>query len=113
MKIIYYEIAETSSTNLTAKELGNYFCPQALTVVFTQKQIHGKGQFGRTWHSSHKDFTASFCFFIRANDIDSALLFRLGTESVLRLIHTFGISDAIIRWPNDKTKRCSEVSGGR
>lgn len=111
MKIIYYEIEETASTNLTAKELKSYFCTQALTVVFTTKQSHGQGQFGKTWHSTDKDFTASFCFFIRTHDIDSALLFRLGTEAVQQVIQTLGISTATVKWPNDILVNGKKLSG--
>lgn len=111
MKIIYYEVEETTSTNLTAKELSFYFCTQALTVVFTKKQMRGKGQFGKIWHSTIKDFTASFCFFIRTNDIDNALLFRLGTEAVLQVIQILGVANARIKWPNDIVVAGKKLSG--
>lgn len=101
MKVIYYEIAETPSTNATAKQFMHVWNPFALTVVSTQKQTNGKGKFNKSWVSSNKDLTLSFCFFITELDIDVSLLFRLGTEAVLELIQDLGITNGTIKWPND------------
>ncbi|QXE26757.1 biotin--[acetyl-CoA-carboxylase] ligase [Chlamydia buteonis] len=101
MKVIYYEIAETPSTNATAKQLMHVWNPFALTVVSTQKQTDGKGKFNKSWVSSNKDLALSLCFFITELDIDVSLLFRLGTEAVLELIQDLGITNGTIKWPND------------
>lgn len=111
MKIVYYEIEETPSTNLTARELAPYLCPQSLSVISTKKQLQGKGQFGRRWHSTERDLIISFCFFIRVQDLDSSLLFRLGTESVLRCVEELGIPEATIKWPNDVLVGGKKLSG--
>ncbi|AFS27409.1 biotin--[acetyl-CoA-carboxylase] ligase [Chlamydia psittaci] len=101
MKVIYYEIAETPSTNVTAKQFMHVWNPFALTVVSTKKQTDGKGKFNRSWVSSDKDLTLSLCFFITELDIDASLLFRLGTEAVLEVIQDLGITNGTIKWPND------------
>ncbi|WP_348663267.1 biotin--[acetyl-CoA-carboxylase] ligase [Chlamydia vaughanii] len=101
MKVIYYEIAETPSTNETAKQLMHLWNPYALTVVSTQNQTEGKGKFNRAWISSNKDITLSLCFFITELDIDVSQLFRLGTEVVLELIQDLGIANGTVKWPND------------
>lgn len=111
MKIIYYEIEETPSTNLTAKTLAPYLCSQALSVISTKKQVQGKGQFGKKWVSTERDLIISFCFFIRVQDLDSSLLFRIGTEAVLRFVRTLGISQATIKWPNDIFVQGQKLSG--
>ncbi|QVE49427.1 biotin--[acetyl-CoA-carboxylase] ligase [Chlamydia crocodili] len=114
MKVIYYEIAETPSTNETAKQLMHLWNPYALTVISTQKQTAGKGKFNKTWFSSNKDLTVSLCFFITELDIDVSQLFRLGTEAVLALIQDLGIRNGTIRWPNDvlvnEEKLCGVLS---
>lgn len=114
MKVIYYEIAETPSTNETAKQLMHLWNRSALTVVSTQKQTTGKGKFNKTWISSHKDLTVSLCFFINELDIDASQLFRLGTEAVLNLIQDLGIPNGMIKWPNDvlvnQEKLCGVLS---
>lgn len=114
MKVIYYEIAETPSTNETAKQLMHLWNRSALTVVSTQKQTTGKGRFNKTWISSHKDLTVSLCFFINELDIDASQLFRLGTEAVLNLIQDLGIPNGMIKWPNDvlvnQEKLCGVLS---
>ncbi|BAE80885.1 biotin synthetase [Chlamydia felis Fe/C-56] len=111
MKVIYYEIAETPSTNATAKQLIHLWNPQALTVVSTRKQTEGKGKFNKTWISSDKDLTLSLCFFITELDIDVSQLFRLGTEAVLSLIQDLGISNGTIKWPNDVLVNGAKLCG--
>ncbi|VVT43123.1 Bifunctional ligase/repressor BirA [Chlamydia avium] len=101
MKIVYYEIAETPSTNETAKQLMHLWNPCALTIVSTQNQTKGKGKFNRSWVSSNKDITLSLCFFITELNIDSSRLFRLGTEVVSRCLNDLRIPQAMIKWPND------------
>lgn len=101
MKIVYYEIATTPSTNETAKQLMHLWHPYALTVISTQNQTEGKGKFNRSWVSSSKDITLSLCFFITELDVDVSQLFRLGTDVVLHLLRDLGISQATIKWPND------------
>ncbi|MEF9519669.1 biotin--[acetyl-CoA-carboxylase] ligase [Chlamydia crocodili] len=114
MKVIYYEIAETPSTNETAKQLMHLWSPHVLTVISTQKQTAGKGKFNKTWLSSDKDLTVSLCFFITELDIDISQLFRLGTEAVLNLIQDLGIRNGTIKWPNDilvnEEKLCGVLS---
>ncbi|WP_284441500.1 biotin--[acetyl-CoA-carboxylase] ligase [Chlamydia gallinacea] len=101
MKIVHYEIAETPSTNETAKQLMHLWNPYVLTIVSTQNQTEGKGKFNRSWISSSKDITLSLCFFITEFNLDISRLFRLGTDIVLQLLHDLEILHATIKWPND------------
>lgn len=100
MKVIYYEVAKTPSTNTEAKRLMHLWDPYALTVVTTKHQTAGKGKFGKSWKSSPKDLLATFCFFLKVQDLDLSQLFRLGTEAVLMLTQELHIK-ASIKWPND------------
>lgn len=43
MKVIYYEIAETPSTNVTAKQFMHVWNPFALTVVSTKNKPMERG----------------------------------------------------------------------
>jgi Biotin-(acetyl-CoA carboxylase) ligase len=111
MKEIYYEIASTDSTNATAKKGISLWDPYALTVVTTREQTAGKGKFGRYWHSTDRDILASFCFFLCVDSVDSALLFRIGTEAVIRLGASLGIPGAVMKWPNDVLVLGKKLSG--
>lgn len=111
MKEIYYEIARTESTNTTAKEGLSLWDPYALTVITTREQTAGRGKFGRVWHSTDQDLLASFCFFLSVNNVDSALLFRIGTEAVMRLGESLGIQEAVMKWPNDVLVQGKKLSG--
>lgn len=110
MKVVYYEIETTPSTNETAKKQMHLWNPYALTVVSTRKQTAGKGKFNTTWRSSPKDLTLSLCFFITELNIDRSQLFRLGTESVLALTREWHIP-AHIKWPNDVLVHHEKLSG--
>lgn len=111
MKEIYYEIASTDSTNTTAKRGMSLWDPYALTIVTTRKQTAGRGKFSRYWHSTDRDLLASFCFFLRVDSVDSALLFRIGTEAVIRLGVSLGIPGIVMKWPNDVLVQGKKLSG--
>lgn len=111
MRVVYYEIAETPSTNLVAKQLISFFDPYALTVVTTRSQTAGLGKFGRSWHSGEQDVTLSLCFRITKIDVDGALLFQLGTEVVLRMVQELGITSARVKWPNDVLAEGEKLCG--
>ncbi|WP_201456380.1 biotin--[acetyl-CoA-carboxylase] ligase [Chlamydia sp. 17-3921] len=111
MKIIYYEVAKTPSTNAEAKKLMHLWDPKALTVVTTQNQTAGKGKFGRDWKSSNRDIIVTYCFFITEMDIDLSQLFRLGTKAVLMLTQELQIPHATIKWPNDVLVQGEKLCG--
>ena len=111
MKEINYEIAIAESTNTVAKAGIPLWNPYALTVITTNQQTAGRGKFGRYWHSTDRDLLVSFCFFLRVDSIDSVLLFRIGTEAVLRLGDSLGIQGAVMKWPNDVLVQGKKLSG--
>ncbi|EPP34780.1 biotin--[acetyl-CoA-carboxylase] ligase [Chlamydia ibidis] len=111
MKVIYYEIAKTSSTNITAKKLIPFLPPYALTVISTKNQTAGRGKIGRSWISTHNDITISLCFFITDTGIDSSRLFRMGTTIVLSLVNELGIVGGTIKWPNDVLIKGEKLAG--
>ncbi|SPN73978.1 Bifunctional protein BirA,biotin--protein ligase,Uncharacterized conserved protein,biotin--[acetyl-CoA-carboxylase] ligase,Biotin/lipoate A/B protein ligase family [Chlamydia serpentis] len=111
MKVIYYDIEETPSTNTLAKTYMHLWDPYALTIISTTNQTEGRGKFGRTWQSSKGDLLNTFCFFLTDFDIDPSRLFRLGTEAVIALCEELGITKAKIKWPNDVFIGGKKLSG--
>ncbi|WP_213318040.1 biotin--[acetyl-CoA-carboxylase] ligase [Chlamydiifrater volucris] len=111
MEIIFYEVAETTSTNDLSKQLLSQLNKSALTVVYTWNQTGGRGQFGKSWSSTNKDITASFCFFVSSQNIDSSYLIRPGAEAIIELTKTFGIKELCVKWPNDVLVKQRKLSG--
>ncbi len=111
MEVIFYEIATTESTNDLSKKLLPQLNKEALTVVYTWDQTGGRGQYGKSWSSTRKDITASFCFFIPSQNLDIALLVRPGAEAVVALANSLGIKKPHIKWPNDVLVEHKKIAG--
>jgi BirA family transcriptional regulator, biotin operon repressor / biotin---[acetyl-CoA-carboxylase] ligase len=90
----------TGSTNDDAKELARSGAPEK-TVVVASKQLAGRGRLGRTWVSPEGGLYISFVFRPNASmEAIGSLGLVLGL-GVLDALHSLGLKQAQLKWPND------------
>jgi len=103
------EIDSTNSTLLSEKKIYK----DSGTVLFAEKQLHGKGRMGRTWQSI-KEQNLTFSILLRHNNsfrdklslinLTSSLAIALSIENLYQL-------KCELKWPNDVLINRKKVSG--
>ena len=82
-----------------------------MTLVTTDKQTGGKGQYTRDWFSPPKEgLYATFCFFIDEKIEESAFLTQVMALSLVQLLEKREIT-ALIKWPNDILVSRKKIAG--
>jgi BirA family transcriptional regulator, biotin operon repressor / biotin---[acetyl-CoA-carboxylase] ligase len=111
---VRYHFDQLDSTNLFAHQLVAKGAPRAGTIVATDNQTAGRGQFGRKWISEPKlAFTASFIVF--PHFLPSAHLTYLSfciAVSTAAAVSAFVEPETVrIKWPNDIYLKDKKVAG--
>lgn len=113
---VFIELPEVDSTNAYAlRLLSSQTPPPHGTVVFSSRQMAGRGQRGNEWQSeSGKNIAASFIFYPRmlaaAQQFYLSMAIALGVcrflQHELSLLH-----EPLIKWPNDLYIQHKKVAG--
>lgn len=110
MKI--YKLSAISSTNDYLKEFVSETTLENYTVITTNFQFQGKGQFDNIWHSK-KDKNLLFSVLVKIND------FKVMQQTYLNFAVSLAIyralksvlNDVKIKWPNDIMSRQKKICG--
>lgn len=108
---IHYRIATTPSTNALAKQLLPLWPKHSFVMISSDHQTQGVGTQGKSWQSLPGDLTCSYCFFLRSREVDLSLLFSLGAEAVIDVLHALQICHVELKWPNDVLVRKKKIAG--
>ncbi len=109
--MIHYHFETLASTNDWAKSQLETFAKDKLTVVTTDTQTRGRGQYGRTWISPKgKNLYASFCFFIEQDKYEPLALTRLLALSLARVLEGYGVV-CRFKHPNDLLVNGEKIAG--
>lgn len=103
------EIDSTNSTLLTEKKTYK----DSGTVLFAEKQLHGKGRMGRSWQSI-KEQNLTFSILLRNNNLirDKLSLINLASSLAIALsIENLYQLKCELKWPNDVLIKRKKVSG--
>lgn len=103
MNVKYIHLVDTASTNSFAQTYTSKCNPNEITVIYTYKQAHGRGQIGRNWFSDQgKNISLSLIYFPK--QLKAANSFKLIRDSSLAICYAieevFGLK-CHIKWPND------------
>ncbi len=83
------------------------------TVIYTDNQLHGKGQRGNTWESE-ADKNLLFSIILRANFIDPSdnfLLTQITSLAIQELLSEYVKTGLKIKWPNDIVYFDKKIAG--
>jgi len=107
------QIEACESTNIYAKNLMAKNEPMEGTVIITDKQTKGKGQFGNKWLSEdYKNLTLSII--LKPTFLAPAEQFYLSKIVSLACLDTFldfDVNDFTIKWPNDIYFKNKKIGG--
>ena len=111
---VLIHLSNTQSTNDYIANMVTKNRPLSGTVVSTDFQSYGKGQFGNKWQSeAGKNLLLSV--YIRPKDLKAADSFLLNIASTLAICtlldHTVGRGIATIKWPNDILANGRKIAG--
>jgi BirA family biotin operon repressor/biotin-[acetyl-CoA-carboxylase] ligase len=96
-----YVFNEIDSTNKFARSLALKGAPEG-TLVYSEKQIHGRGRWGRYWESpSGKGLWFSLILRPGIESDRATLITLLGVISIVYSIKEHIGIDLKVRWPND------------
>jgi BirA family transcriptional regulator, biotin operon repressor / biotin---[acetyl-CoA-carboxylase] ligase len=110
VKIFYQHFESLTSTNDWAKNRLSDFPINALTIISTDSQTAGRGQYGRRWLSPvGKNLNASFIFFSQ-HEMDALLLTRIMALCAIEQLKACGIVCAL-KWPNDLVMAGKKIAG--
>ncbi len=100
---VLLKINECESTNIFAKELLSKNEPIDGTVVFTDKQTKGRGQYGNKWQAnSFENLTFSVILkpkFLKPKE--QFLLSKIISLACINVLNTYKKDSFSIKWPND------------
>lgn len=102
---------ETGSTNDDLKALAEQGAPGG-TVVFSERQLQGRGRRGRTWFATPGD-ALQFSLLLRPPlpPGQGTLIPLLAAAGVHRAFHRLGVQGSGIKWPNDVLLNGKKVCG--
>lgn len=101
MQII--KLDATESTNSYLKELSASHSLQDFTVVTTQNQTSGRGQFNAKWESEAGN-NLSISILKKNIDVPLEKIFLVSISVSLAILHTLkelGVPNLSVKWPND------------
>lgn len=104
-------LQETTSSNDELLRMGEEGAP-AGTLLFTERQSAGRGQFRRTW-SSAPGLGLWFSLLLRLpiNDTTIPLLSAFPAVALVELIRDLGVNGCVIKSPNDVLIEKKKVAG--
>ena len=110
---VLLRINECNSTNIYAKNLLSKNEPIEGTVVITDTQTNGKGQYGNKWHSTnYKNLTFSVIvkpIFLRPNE--QFYISKAISLACVDFLNTFDNTEFQIKWPNDIYYKNKKIGG--
>ncbi len=111
MELSCHHFEKLPSTNGWAKEHASTFPKEMLTVVSTDWQTEGYGQFRRPWTSppSH-NIAVSYCFWTEARRPDLIYVALLLAKSASKVLISLGFKPTL-KWPNDIMLDGKKVAG--
>ncbi|MBL4774825.1 MAG: biotin--[acetyl-CoA-carboxylase] ligase [Mariprofundus sp.] len=106
-KIVLLE--ETGSTNQDVMQRAEIGADEGL-VVFANRQLHGKGRLGRTWHTMPDSLAGSV---LLRPDLAPEQVPQLSLLTAVALHDALSVyaPDLRIKWPNDLLHRGAKVAG--
>ena len=107
--ILYDEIDSTSSALMGLVSAG----AAPGTVIISAKQSGGRGRSGNTWHSAHEqNLYISYAIRICGDIANRLPLVPLAAGiAAFEALASEGISDVLLKWPNDLLLRDKKVGG--
>ncbi len=110
MKI--HKLSATSSTNLYLKNLVLNSKPDNYTIVVTEYQTLGKGQFENKWHSEKgKNLLFSVLYKFDAFKITRQAYLNFAISLAIYKVLDAYLPKANIKWPNDILSRQKKIGG--
>lgn len=110
---VLLEINECDSTNHFAKTLWSKSEPIEGTVVLTDKQTEGKGQFGNKWQTEpYQNLTFSIILkpsFLKPEQ--QFMLSKIVSLACIESLNHFSDKKFIIKWPNDVYFQKQKIGG--
>lgn len=107
-----YHFEELGSTNDHASLLLSKKSPIEGTVVTTDHQSHGKGQYGRKWQTkAGQNITLSVILYPDIPAEDQFWLNMMASIAIVDLVEHFTDSSAVVKWPNDVYVDKAKISG--
>ncbi|NGX60751.1 MAG: Bifunctional ligase/repressor BirA [Chlamydiae bacterium] len=111
MKIIHHHFEILSSTNDWTKENLASFSQDCLTVVSSDEQTKGRGQFGRNWVSPpQKNLYVTFCFFPKGEMHEPLTYTHQFAHAIAKLLEDYGIH-CHVKHPNDLFVEGKKIGG--
>lgn len=96
------ELDSCSSTNLYAKDLIAKSKPLDGTIIITDKQTAGRGQFGNVWQSEiGKNLTFSIIIYPKISVNQQFYLSKIASIACVKAFKKLTNLDFQIKWPND------------
>lgn len=109
---VLYELSECESTNLYAKDLIANIKPLDGTVVLTDNQTAGRGQFGNSWQGEAKqNITLSIILFPKLKVKEQYFLSKAISLACVKALKSITNLDFEIKWPNDIFYKNQKVGG--
>lgn len=109
---VLYELTECKSTNLYAKELIAKSKPLDGTVVLTDNQTAGRGQFGNNWQSEAKqNIATSIILFPKLKVNQQFYLSKAISLACVKALKSITNIDFEVKWPNDIYYKNLKVGG--
>jgi len=103
-------LRETDSTNIYCKNMSDDQC-SAGTVVLTDNQTKGRGQYGKRWISG-KNKNLTFTAVFKPNSGNRLTLLTLASAiSVKYALQNYTDADIQIKWPNDVIVNGKKIAG--
>ncbi|MGM0635899.1 MAG: biotin--[acetyl-CoA-carboxylase] ligase [Bacteroidota bacterium] len=108
-----YKIDSVASTNNYARDVYRSFDSVENFCVVARNQHQGKGQMGASWISEPgKNLTASFVLNkIDLSPKDQFKLSALVSLNLIYVLHSFGLFQVKLKWPNDLLSNNKKICG--
>lgn len=109
---VLYHLDDCESTNLYAKQLIAKNKPPEGTVVLTDNQTAGRGQFGNSWQSApHQNIALSVILYPNLNVNHQFYISKVVSIACAKALKSITNLDFDIKWPNDIYYKNQKVGG--
>jgi len=109
---VLYELNECESTNLYAKKLVAKSKPPNGTVVLTDNQTAGRGQFGNNWQSeANQNIALSIILYPKLKVNEQFFISKAVSLACVKALKSLSNLDFEIKWPNDIYYKNKKIGG--
>ncbi len=106
-RVLYFDLVD-STNNVAKEELKKSPCD---TLIIANEQSAGRGRLGRTWISTKGEgLYMTLCKEISIQK-DPSILSIIAGIALFETLDKFGVSDMVIKWPNDIMVNNKKVAG--